>query len=122
MEGFEKEWIGGRVAEGGAEPVDGTREAAIEVTVCVVGPELGFESVAVDDFTVTLDERDEQANWLVVQFEPQAMFAEFSGGAVQLEASEAELSRRLLHGHSTLEPESSIDSDVQEGRKRLRTE
>ena len=98
-EGFDEAWVGGGVAEGFADAVDGGVDAVFVVDEGAVGPELAGDLFAGEEVAGPLEEQAEDLEGLGVELDADALLAELSGGGVGFEDSEAIALRWGLRRH-----------------------
>ena len=88
-EGFDEAGVGGLVAEGLAEAVDGGVDAVFVVDEGAVGPELAGDLLAGEEFAGAAEEQAEDLEGLRVELDADALAAELAGGGVGFKGAEA---------------------------------
>ena len=86
---LDKTRAGGGISEGLADLVDGGVQAVIEVDESVGGPELLLQLLAGDDLAGAVEQESQDLERLSLEAEPHAILAQFPGGEIELEDSEA---------------------------------
>jgi hypothetical protein len=98
-EGLDEAGTGGGVVEGFADAVDGGVDAVFGVDVGAVGPEVTGDLVAGEKLAGAIEEQAEDLERLGVEAKADALAAEFAGGDVGLEGSEAIAAGWCWAGH-----------------------
>ena len=98
-EGFDEAGAGGGVVECFADAVDGGVDAVFGVDIRTVGPEVAGDLVAGEEFAGAIEEQAEDLERLGVEAKADALAAEFAGGDVGLEGSEAIAAGWCRAGH-----------------------
>jgi hypothetical protein len=103
--GFHEAGALGGVTEGFTDFVDGFIEPVIEIHESVRGPNFSLELLASDDLAGMVEQHNENLQWLFLEADAEAVFAQFTGAKVQFKNPKPEASANLmvfLHGEVSL--------------------